>query len=654
MPEVIQKLPMMHQRASVKSDSIDLEKRTIDVCFGTDKPVLMGYWERFFEILKFDAKNVRMERINSGAPLLKDHRSGIQIGVVERAWVDGKEGFATIRFSKNEDGEKEWKDVVDGIRRNVSVGYSVHEYREVSGGEGKTPTYEATDWEPFEISMVSVPADYKAGVREHANETEVKIFKINSNQNRNTMPQTEEEIALLARQKAEKDAADKKAAEELSARLASEKTAGIEAERKRTTEITTAVRKANLPMEFAEKLITDGKSINEVRELIIDEFAKNDPNAGARGNVTVTGKDEAEKIREAQSAALILRSHPEFESKKIISAEVVAAAREHRGKSLLDMAKECLIRSGVDIRGLDKMEIAGRAISSSTSDFPVLLSGVNRQVLLASYNAVADTWRIICKVGSVSDFREFKRLRMGTLSNLETVNENGEFKNKPLTDADYETISASTKGNLINVSRQMIVNDDLNGFTQLAGMLGRAAARSIESDFYALLASNPTMADGKALFHADHNNIAATAAVPTVASFDAVRQQMKAIKDKDNNDYLDITPAIWLGPTAYSGSAKVVNDAQFDVDSTKFQVPNKSRGMYKTMVDSPRLSGTAWYTFADPNIEPVFEVVFLDGNQTPYMESQMGFNVDGITWKVRHDYGVGAIGYKGAVKNAGA
>jgi len=590
---------------------------------------------------------------------LNGHRQDKQIGVVERAWTDGKRGHATIRFSKNEEADKIFQDVIDKIVRNISVGYNVNEYSETSAGEAVIPTYTAIDWEPAEISTVSVPADYRAGVRSgnEENETPVKISKLNTRQMENEVTPAATPTPTTSATPTPTPTPEKTPAPVVES-SENVRSAAIEAERKRSADIISAVRSANLPNEFAEKLISNGTAIDQARALIIAEFAKNDPHKG-NANVQVTGVDETEKLRNAQEAALVLRAQPSLESKKIFDAAVVEAARAHRGKTLLDFAKESLIRAGVKIEGMDKMEIVKRAFTTSTSDFPILLSGVNRQILLASYSAVADTWRQFCKIGSVSDFREHRRLRMGTLSNLDKVNENGEIKNKPLTDADYEKTSIGTKGNIINVTRKMVINDDLNGLAQLATMLGRAAARSIESDVYALFALNsgngPTMVDGNPLFHASHGNIATTGGAPSVALFDEIRQIMKKMKDKDGNDFLDIMPAIWLGPTSLGGAAKVVNEAQYDVDlSNKFQVPNKSRGMFSKMIDTPRLSGTPWYALANPEEEPVFEVSFLDGNQTPYLESEQGFEIDGMRWKIRHDYGVGAIGFKGIVKNAGA
>ena len=189
-------------------------------------------------------------------------------------------------------------------------------------------------------------------------------------------------------------------------------------------------------------------------------------------------------------------------------------------------------------------------------------------------------------------------------------------------------------------------------------MLGKAAARSVEADVYALLALNsglgPTMADSKTLFHADHGNIGTGAAI-SVASIDADRVLMAQQKDVSANDFLDLRPAVLLLPIGLGGTARVINGAQYDPDTAnKLQRPNMVAGLYSTIVDSPRLSGTRRYSFASPSDAPVLEVVFLDGNSTPYIETERGFEVDGVRYKIRLDYGVGAIDYRGAVTNAGA
>ncbi|MCG7349786.1 phage major capsid protein, partial [Sphingomonas sp. ACRSK] len=212
-----------------------------------------------------------------------------------------------------------------------------------------------------------------------------------------------------------------------------------------------------------------------------------------------------------------------------------------------------------------------------------------------------------------------------------------------------------TKGNIINLSRQAIVNDDMEVFSGLAVDLGRAAKLTIEIDVFALLNSNPIMNDGKPLFHADHGNLAVAGAAPSVAAFDAIRVAMAQQKDVSGNEFLDIRPSILLLALALGGAARVINGSQYDPDAVnKLQRPNIVNGMFEDIVDSPRLSGTAYYAFADPNVAPAIEVVFLNGVTEPFTDSQDGWRVDGVEWKVRHDYGVGAVNWRSAYKQPGA
>lgn len=98
----------------------------------------------------------------------------------------------------------------------------------------------------------------------------------------------------------------------------------------------------------------------------------------------------------------------------------------------------------------------------------------------------------------------------------------------------------------------------------------------------------------------------------------------------------------------------MINAAQYDPDTAnKLQRPNMVNGLFRDIVDTPRITSNRRYLFADPNEAPVLEVVFLDGNDTPYVESEDGFTVDGTRWKVRLDFGVGAVDYRGAVTNVG-
>lgn len=365
--------------------------------------------------------------------------------------------------------------------------------------------------------------------------------------------------------------------------------------------------------------------------------------------------DERDMIISASAEAIMSRGSvlPKARAENI-------SANPYRGMKLLDHARASLQRAGVKTDEMTQVQLVAAAFTQSTSDFPVLLENVMHKTLQSAYAVAPTTWQRFCATGSVSDFRAHSRYRTGGLSNLDSVSELGEFKNKTISDGEKSSITAVTKGNIINLSRQTIINDDLGALTGLAQKLGFAASRTVEAAVYALLAENSglgtTMDDGHPLFYArsGNDNVAATGAI-SMAVFESIRTKMKSQLGVGSVDYLDIAPSILVCPAASFGTANSINQSKYDPDTAnKLQKPNSVLGMFSDIVDTARLSGTRVYAFADPMLVPTIEVAFLDGQQAPYLEMQNGFGVDGVSWKVRLDYAVAAIDYRGAVTAAGA
>ena len=405
-----------------------------------------------------------------------------------------------------------------------------------------------------------------------------------------------------------------------------------------------------------EVLADPGLTIETIQARLLAEMGKGAEPANPQNAFPKieTVSDEGDKRKDAVVASILARAGVAQDA----AARAALSSNPYRGDRLLDTARASLQRAGVSVSGMTPMEVVAAAFTQGTSDFPVLLENAMHKTLQAAYATAALTWNRFCATGSVSDFRAHNRYRTGSFGSLDAVNELGEFVNKSIPDGEKASITAGTKGNIINLSRTAIINDDLGAFVGLSNMLGRAAARTVEADVYALLALNsgagPTMGDGKALFHADHGNITTGAAI-TMAALDLDRVAMASQKDVSGNDYLDLRPAVLLVPIGLGGTARSINDAQYDPDTAnKLQKPNIVNGLFRDIVDTPRMTGTRRYLFADPSEAPVLEVAFLDGNQNPYLELQNGFDVDGARYKVRLDYGVGAIDYRGAVTNAGA
>jgi ATP-dependent protease ClpP protease subunit len=411
-------------------------------------------------------------------------------------------------------------------------------------------------------------------------------------------------------------------------------------------------------------------TIEAVQQQVLNRLGgRAEPARPAGGGSVEPGVDEGQRLREAGVSYLMARAG----LLPVAEAERARQGNPYLNCSLVGMAERSLIRAGINTREMDRERICAVALNPSrygfghvqgaqtTSDFPILLENTLHKMLLAGYRLTPFTWSRFCATGTLSDYRPHPRYHLSSFSDLAGVNEHGEYQLGTLGDGSKETIQGSRKGRLLGITPEVLVNDDLGAISRPVIVLGQAAGRTIEKDVFALFALNsgdgPTMSDGHPLFDATNHHNSAGSTAPTAAAWDVARQAMGSQKDPGGNDYLDISPAIWLGPLSLGTQARVVNTSEFNPDDSKNQKyapPNTSRGMVRDVIDTPRLSGTAWYLLADASSEPVFEVAFLNGVQTPTIEQEVNFKSDGLTWKVSHRYGVGAVGWRGIQRNPGA
>jgi hypothetical protein len=160
------------RKLDVKSGNINEEERTVELSFSSEEPV-----ERYFgnEILDHKPSSVNLSRLNNGAAVLEDH-GGAQIGKVVGAKIENGRGMAKLMFSRVGRGAEVFQDIVDGIRENIPFGYQLLDLTRVDDVDGEA-TYRSMNWLPFEISVVSTPADATIGIgrsKDESNEIEVE------------------------------------------------------------------------------------------------------------------------------------------------------------------------------------------------------------------------------------------------------------------------------------------------------------------------------------------------------------------------------------------------------------------------------------------------------------------------------------------------
>jgi len=490
---------------------------------------------------------------------------------------------------------------------------------------------------------------------------------------------TPEEIAAAAAAAAEAEARSTATASAVS----SAAQAAIATERARASSIRALGDKHKLDATAINAMIDSGISIEAAREQVLDQLAARSENhsAGSPGGAITITVDERDKWMQGTANWLIVRSGMASTVKKAAAKKgqkIDLDPGEFTGISMVDLARESLQRSGARNISRDPQMIIGSAftarndITQGAGDFPVLLENVMHKVLQAAYQVTPDTWSRFCGKSTVTDFRASNRYLRGTFGALDSLGDLGEFKSKSIPDGEKQTISAGTKGNIITLSRQALMNDDMGAFITLASDLGRAAALSIEKDVYTLLGANPMMSDGYALFSNAHRNIAGgawalpdgtSANVPPAAAlgvyaFDAARVTMASQLDPSGNEILDIRPEALVVPLSDEGLARIIIGSPYDPDaSSKLQRPNMVQGLVGDIVGSARLktgaTGHGWYFFGDKELAPAIDVAFLNGVEEPFLDNSLGWRVDGTEFKVRIDYGVAATNWRSAYFNPG-
>jgi len=449
-----------------------------------------------------------------------------------------------------------------------------------------------------------------------------------------------------------------------------ERDMGADGERERVNGILDACNAARLPLSFARKLIDDSAiSLLEAQKRVFKELkGREDPNdaprGGARRGSVEMGEEPFVHARAGIENALLHRVAPQH-------FKLEDKGREYRGMTMLDVAKAYLQSRGVRITGMSKMDIAGVALGltqirggvglHTTSDFPLLLADVASKSLRAEYAAAPQTFQPITRPVSLTDFKAANRVQIGDAPALLLVNEHGEFTRGTIAEGK-EALQLATYGRVFGITRKALVNDDTDSFSRVPAKFGRAA-RNLESDlaWYQIL-SNPTMGDGNALFSAAHANYAGAGLI-AVATISAAETAMMLQTGLDGTTLVMAQPKYLIVPPSQKTRA-----LQF-VTLVQAQLPtnvNPFAGQL-TVIAEPRLetgitiggntvagSASAWYLASSPDQVDILELATLDGQEGPTVESRIGFDIDGLEIKCRHDVGAKVIDHRGLYKNDGS
>jgi hypothetical protein len=695
-------LPLETRLAPISSYSE--QSRTVDLVWSAGGMVRRYDWERgqhYMEKLSLDPAHVRMGRMESGAPLLNSHsRWSIAdvLGVVESASFVAGEARASVRFSQRAEVAPILQDVKDGIVRNVSVGYAIHRIEQLppdATSEG-LQIYRAIDWEPMEVSLVPIGADPAAGVRNapgvdgnpSAPQSQTRTFACDF-----VAPPPAVQTPAAAGPHARKEPAMlKKQLFELLTKAAPNQTAGktmddfteddlalrLEvaldargapaaatvapaapvqapaaetiraAERTRISEIRTLAAQHGLDEAFVARHIDAGSAPDAVRSAVLNELAARSKTtqtqSGLPGGHVDVISDETVNLRENASNALIHRALPG-------QIKLDEGAKQYRGYTLREMARLILEKRGINTAGMSVMQIAERTFTSG-SDLPNILLDAANKSLRRAYDATTRTFTAWANPSTAPDFKNINRTLLSGAPAMLEVKSGGEFRYGSVSDGK-ETYALATYGRIIGINRQTIINDDLQAFTRLPQLCANAAADLQSDTVYGVLTANAALSDGVALFHATHNNLTGTGTAISVASLGVGRALMRRQVGPEGRLINVMGKYLIVPATQETLALQFTSQAYVANQSGSI---NPWQGAYEVVVE-PRLdanSTTAWYLAGDPTQIDTVEYAFLEGSEGVYLESRMGFEVDGMELKCRLDFAAKALEFRGLYKNNGA
>jgi hypothetical protein len=460
----------------------------------------------------------------------------------------------------------------------------------------------------------------------------------------------------------------------------------LAADQQRRAEIKAACTLAKVERAFADELCDTLVPLSEARKRIIERMATQPLGASVGADVRVTQSSD-DKFYAAARDGLILRSARSAGRDGVFKNEKPAdGADDFRNLGLMRICEQFLIRRGINTSRMSNPDIAKLAMGSpdamrrhrverseayhTTGSFANLMLDAANKTLLNAYEEAPYTWNMWARQApSVADFKQINRIRFSESPNLEMVPERQEYPEKTMSDL-RESYSVNKYGASFSVSWETVVNDDLDALSRIPAMHGNAARREQNRAVYAILTANANMADGGALFNTTavttaggHANQSASAAVISATTLNNAYASMMVQRGLNSSVILNIQPRFLIVPAAISHTALQFVNSIADPGAGGNVAGNSNtlniygpQGMRNLQVIiEPQLdssSASVWYLAADSSQIDTVELTFLQGEESPVLESEWNIRNDTWIYKIRQTFAAKAIDYRGLYRNA--
>lgn len=580
----------MTRAATTRPNSYNPETRRVLAVIATPSPVTRRDARgAFHEVLTAETLDLSV----AGLPVLDSHNTASvrhQIGRVHAVTIEGDNVVAEIEITSADDAAPIRQRVEDGTVSGVSIGYRVTGWTERNTPQGRVKS--PTGWRLTEVTLTSNPADPAARLR---------------HQEESPMPETIETISPQ------------------------------EVETQRRSDIRGLVRSAGLGPELADQLIDQEADMTAAKATVFDALEQSRRSAPV---VRVHGSNEdPATIRTRQADALAYRMGG--------LVELPEASRTFADVSLMDMAREAVERMGTSTRGMSRDEVLHRAAAHGTSDFALTVMDATGKTAMASYRAAESPLKALCRKQTLRDFKTSTAIRLGEMGELEEMAENGEFTATSRAE-EGESINLKTFGRRIDLTRNLIINDDLNLLSDTVRAFGEAAAQTEAAIMVAMLTGNPDMRDGTPVFDASRGNIGGTAGLPSKATLTENREAMRLRTGTDGKTIIDAPPRYLLVPADLETEAEEILAA---IQPGSTADVNPFAGKLKLLVE-PRLPSGTWYLFADPARLACLRYAYMSGAEGVQVQRRESWDTLGLSFRGFLDFGAGWLDWRGAQRVA--
>lgn len=426
--------------------------------------------------------------------------------------------------------------------------------------------------------------------------------------------------------------------------------AAVASERQRISAIRQLGADFHRSAEFVQQHIEAGTDEAAFRSAILDAMRADSERHLTFGTVQNGVQDEGETARRGMVDAITFRLARAGGER---DAKPTDQARPWAERELCEIAAECVGWRGQLRTSRQITEMFERAFHT-TSDFPAIFTDAMSNRLLARYQTAEPTYRRWATRYVTPDFRPTNVIRAGDFPAPQPINQAGEIKHGTFGESK-EQVQTRAYGIIMNLSRVMIVNDQLGAIDQVLGSYGVRIADWENAFAYEVLLQGSgdgpvLLTDSKRVFHTDHANKAGTPSIIDIANVGIGRAALA------KQTTLDGIKANFQAATLLTGPDKQTQAEQLLTSITPALIANAVPESLRRLVpvSDANIPGNYWYLFADPSVAPCFVYSYLEGFEGPRLSSEDVFDVQGMRVKVEHDFGFGGIDFRGAFRNAGA